>query len=62
MTGVTAGTWAAAMQGANVAAGSFFALCQSAGATGAIATTTAAIMGAATGASASLVSWFRSGQ
>ena len=53
--GVAAGSIAASMQTATTAAGSFFALCQSAGAVGAVATTTSVGVGLAAGATAGSV-------
>ena len=50
--GVAAGSIAASMQTSATAAGSLFALCQSAGATGAVAASTSAAVGAGSGLTA----------
>ena len=50
--GVAAGSIAASMQTSTTAAGSLFALCQSAGATGAVAASTSAAVGAGSGLTA----------
>ncbi|CAF1365950.1 unnamed protein product [Adineta steineri] len=50
--GVAGGSIAAAFQTATTASGSFFALCQSAGAVGAVATSTSLGVGAAAGVAA----------
>lgn len=50
--GVAAGSIAASMQTATTASGSLFALCQAAGATGVVATSTSVGVGAAAGATA----------